>query len=69
MEQKTTTINFGLSGIALIWGVVTQCLSWAGILDWSWVAIWGPLLVVLGITLVVLAIAGIAALLMYVFGR
>lgn len=47
MESKSSTAaGIGLSGLCLLWGLVTQCLNWAGILQWPWYAYWGPLLIV-----------------------
>ena len=58
MESKTTYTGPGLLTFALVWGLVTQCLAWAGVIAWPWYAIWGPALAVLGFIAVVLLVIG-----------
>lgn len=47
MNNTNTVVGISFSGLCLLWGVVTQCLNWAGILYWPWYAIWGPFLFVI----------------------
>lgn len=66
MNDKQLAGGIGLGGLCFLWGIITQCLNWAGILQWPWYAIWGPIAVLIGIWAValfaVLIIAVIAAL-------
>lgn len=51
-KETTAKSGIGLGGLFFGWGIVTQCLKWAGIVDWPWEAIWGPFLFLLAIILV-----------------
>ena len=53
-NKNTTTVKgLGVTGLTLLWGLITQALQWAGVIAWPWYAIWGPVLIALGISLVV----------------
>lgn len=67
MEEKTT-VSMGISGLALAWGLITQCLQWAGVISWHWLAIWGPFLLIVAFCLLIFVIAlivGVIAELIY----
>lgn len=67
MEEKSH-VSVGISGIALAWGIITQCLQWAGVISWHWLAIWGPFLLIVAFCLLVFIIAlivGVIAELIY----
>jgi len=51
-SNKSTQSSIGLTGLAFFWAIVTQCLQWAGIINWPWEAIWGPFLLLLAITFI-----------------
>ena len=40
--ERATLLGTGLSALALLWGVVAQCLKWAGAIGWPWQAVWLP---------------------------
>jgi hypothetical protein len=67
-NNSAKTGGIGLSGLTLLWGLVTQALSWAGVISWPWVAIWGPFLAILAIDVAVLVVLGIIVLVAYVKG-
>lgn len=54
MSKSTTATKsgIGLTGLAFFWAIVTQCLQWAGIINWPWEAIWGPFLFLLVIAFI-----------------
>ena len=54
MDNKQAGI--GIFGICVIYGLITQCLSWAGIISWPWQAIWGPAAIILILWLVAIVI-------------
>ena len=58
MSKSTTTAKsgIGIGGLCFLWGIVTQCLNWAGVVNWPWEAIWGPFLFFIGILLVWLVV-------------
>ncbi len=69
-ENKTTTRGgISLTALALLWGMVTQALTWAGVISWPWYAIWGPALIAAGITVIVLLVIFVLALLMVAADR
>lgn len=47
----------GIVGPTLLWGIVTQCLQWGGVISWPWFAIWLPFLVSLVVWLILIAVA------------
>lgn len=57
MSDNSTGI--GISGVCLLWGIITQFLSFAGVIQWPWYAIWGPILVVLCIVILEIIIIGL----------
>ena len=61
MDNKTTS-GLGISSLCLLWGIVTQCLNWANIIQWPWYAIWGPTLFVVVVWILAFIIAIIIAL-------
>jgi len=46
----------------MLWGIVTQCLNWANIIQWPWYAIWGPILFIIGAWIIAIVVAFIIAL-------
>ena len=61
------TVNISLGGITFFWGLITQCLQWAGVISWSWVAIWGPFLALIAICLIVFVVALIVGIIAELF--
>lgn len=57
MDDNKTRGGLGLSGITLLWALVTQCLSWGGVISWPWIVIWGPFLLSVTIAVVLLVLA------------
>lgn len=47
--------------LALSWGLITQCLEWAGVIAWGWIAVWLPLCISL-------VLAFVAALIVAIWG-
>ncbi len=45
MEEHSNT-GISAFGIVVLYGIVTQCLHWAGVVNWPWQAIWGPAVIV-----------------------
>ena len=54
-ESKSNGI--GILSLALLWGIITQVLACCGILDWNWIPIWLPSLIVAAIIIVLVLIA------------
>ncbi len=61
MDTRTTS-SIGISSLCMLWGIVTQCLNWANILQWPWYAIWGPILFIIGAWIIAIIVAIIIAL-------
>ena len=68
MENNNTYRGIGLTGIAAIWGLITQALAWGGVIVWPWYAIWGPLLLMLAVDLVVVLVVFVVALVIAALG-
>ena len=62
MNSGSTTASIGIGGLCLLWGIVTQCLNWANVIQWPWYAIWGPVLLSVCIWVIVVIVAVIIAL-------
>ena len=56
MNDKRVTSGIGISGLCVLWGIVTQCLNWAGVLQWPWYACWGPVLIITGLWVIAIII-------------
>lgn len=54
LAERLTLAGTGVSALALLWGIVMQCLKWVGAIGWPWQAVWLPAVVML--------CAGIAAI-------
>lgn len=61
MDTKTTS-SIGISSLCMLWGIVTQCLNWANVIQWPWYAIWGPILFIIGAWIIAIIVAFIIAL-------
>lgn len=61
MNDTAKIGGIGISSLCLLWGIVTQCLSWAGVLQWPWFAIWGPVLFIVGIWVIAFIVAILVA--------
>ena len=61
MDTKTTS-GIGISSLCLLWGIVTQCLNWANVIQWPWYAIWGPVLFIISIWVITIIVAIVIAL-------
>ena len=68
-NRNSSTTSLGISGLCLLWGIVTQCLSWAGVVTWPWYAIWGPILFVFAIWALAVVLSFIIALISYLVVR
>ena len=68
-DNTPTRGGIGLTGLALLWGLITQALSWAGVIDWPWYAMWGPFLIMLGVTVAILVFIGLCALIAALLDR
>ena len=44
--------SIGLIDLTLSWGIITQCLSWGGVVDWGFIAVWMPFVLALIITFI-----------------
>lgn len=71
MDNKKTvsTGGIGLTGLTLLWALITQCLTWAGVISFSWVAIWLPFLISLGLVLAIVLIVLIVAIIAFALDR
>ena len=54
MNDTRLASGIGLSGVCFLWGIVTQCLNWAGVFHWPWYACWGPMLCIIGLWVIAL---------------
>lgn len=61
MECKQVT-GISFSGLCLLWGIVTQCLNWANVIQWPWYAIWGPMVFIIAAWILAVIIAIIIAI-------
>lgn len=66
MNNGSAAAGVSFTGLCMLWGLVTQCLSWAGVLQWPWYAIWGPFLFTLALWVLCIIIAILIA---FVFRR
>ena len=68
MDNNSKT-GVGIGGLCLVWGLITQSLKWAGVIDWSLLAIWGPFLLSVAIAVIALLVALIASLITAILDR
>lgn len=68
-SNNTARGGIGICGLALLWGLITQALAWAGVIDWPWYAMWGPVLIAVGISLVVFFVVFVLALVLVAADR
>lgn len=64
MDNNSNTNRGGVGIFALCfgWGLVTQALTWAGVLNWPWIAIWGPALLYIVSVVIALLIISLGVL-------
>ena len=69
MNNAQITGGIGISGLCFLWGIVTQCLNWAGVLHWSWYACWGPTICIIALWCIALLITLLIAIIAVVVRR